>query len=144
MKKLRAEWTHGMPATTRPTTFSLPFCSMKTTRLNMQNCNFAFFIWLWKLVCHINSGTLADGNKAWGSEEVIWALEVGSSRRQENLCCEESWYVLITKYYSDKKIEGNKMGGTRGTYGREEKSAQPFDRDLKGGSYFLDLAVDGR
>jgi len=52
--------------------------------------------------------------------------------------------VLITKYYSDNKIEGNKMGGTCGTYGREEKCIQPFDEDLKEGSYFLDLAVDGR
>jgi hypothetical protein len=36
------------------------------------------------------------------------------------------------------------MGGTCGTYGREEKCTQPFGGDLKEGSYFLDLAVDRR
>jgi hypothetical protein len=52
--------------------------------------------------------------------------------------------VLITKYYSDNKIEGNKMGGTISTYGRDKKCTQPFDGELKEGSHFLDLAVDGR
>jgi hypothetical protein len=63
---------------------------MKMTRLNIQNCNFAFFIWLWYLVCYINGGTFVDSNKAYGSEEVIWGLEVGSNRRQEKMLCEES------------------------------------------------------
>jgi hypothetical protein len=68
-----------------------------------------------------------------------WRLEVTGYRRK---CIAKN--VLITKYYSDNKIGGNKMGGTCGTYGREEKCPQPFDGDLKEGRYFLDLAVDGR
>jgi hypothetical protein len=52
--------------------------------------------------------------------------------------------VLITKYYSDNKTEGNKMGGTCDTYKTEEKCPQPFDGDLKEGRYFLNLAVAGR
>jgi hypothetical protein len=34
VKKLRTQLAHGMPATTRPAIFALPFCFMKMTRLN--------------------------------------------------------------------------------------------------------------
>jgi len=34
--------------------------------------------------------------------------------------------ILLTKYFSDDKIEKNEMGGACGTYGRGERCMQGF------------------
>jgi hypothetical protein len=57
----------------------------------------------------------------------IWAYEVyGNMRVEKNTHNTASWFVLITRHYSNDQMKKNEMGGACGTRRGGKKSTQGF------------------
>jgi len=55
--------------------FAFQFSICKHKDQDIQNCNFAYFIWVCSLVLHSEGGTHAAGVREQSAEEDIWAHE---------------------------------------------------------------------